>query len=384
VAAVLDFPVAQPVAEGSSKADISLSGTWQGFAGAMVLGSAQLRNVRTEMRGLHVPIEITSASLSLSPDSLQLQKLSARTGKTQWTGSVTIPRYCAVPDGPAPAAPSATPSVAPAARPACRFQFELAADQVSTQDLADWFIASPAKRPWYRMMNPGETPGASPWLELQAIGNLRVGRFGFGRLVATRVTTRAQVDHGRITLSPLAGQLLQGTHKGEWSIDFSGRSSSSSAVRYHGAGIFQNISLADLAGLMNNPWISGTADAKFDCEGTGDSLRDLLSHSDGEFDVSMRNGSLDRVEIPGAPAPLPVHHFSGSLVLRKGDWELSEGKLESLDGLYQVKGSASSAHGLDVLLRRGDEQSWLITGSLADPHVEPSAHPEHAANAIKP
>jgi hypothetical protein len=85
----------------------------------------------------------------------------------------------------------------------------------------------------------------------------------------------------------------------------------------------------------------------------------------------MRNGSLPHIEMPGAPMPLPVHRFSGDLRLAKGAWELSAGRLESRDGLYQVSGTVSSGSNFDLVLQRSDDLSWTITGPLADPQVTP-------------
>ena len=120
---------------------------------------------------------------------------------------------------------------------------------------------------------------------------------------------------------------------------------------------------------MNDAWITGTADGKFDLEGSADGFRELLARSDGKLQFVMRNGSLPHIRIPGSPAPLPVHRFSGDLHLKKGAWELSAGRLESRDGFYRVRGTASPASGLDFVLTRGDQRSWSLTGTLAKPHV---------------
>ena len=108
---VLGLPVMRPAAEGSAKLDVSVSGPWQGFAAPATLGTAQLRNVRAEMRGLNTPIEISSAAISLAPDAVLMQKISARTGSTHWSGRLTAPRHCA---------PTAHSS-----RPSPRLRFEL-------------------------------------------------------------------------------------------------------------------------------------------------------------------------------------------------------------------------------------------------------------------
>ncbi len=353
---VLGLPVAHPPAEGAAKLDVSVSGLWQGFAPPVALGTAQLRNVRAEMHGLNIPIEIGSATLSLAPDAMRMDKLSARTGSTHWSGWISAPRPCAV--------------------PTCVFQVDLTADQLSTGDLVEWFTPHPAKRAWYRILSPGELRGASPMLAIQAHGTLHVSRFGVKKLVATEIATQMDVDRGKVTLTALRGQLLQGAHQGNWTIDVSNRDAStqgasSQPVRYHGAGTLHDISLVQVGALMNDDWITGTADGKFELEGSGDSFHDLLARSDGKVQFVMRNGSLPHVEIPGSLAPLPVHRFTGELHLKKGAWELPAGRLESHDGIYQVRGLASLGKGFDFVLTRGDEKSWSLTGTLAKPHVTP-------------
>jgi len=392
---ILALPVARPAAEGEAKLDVSVSGPWQGFAAPTALGSAQLRNVRAEMRGLNTPLEIGSAVVFLTPDAVLMQKISARAGSAHWSGGVTAPRHCAA------------PGAASAAATNCVFQFDLTADQLSTGDLAEWFTPHPAKRPWYRILNSGEVQGPSPLLAIQAHGSLHVGRFGLKRVVATQVVTQVEVDRGKITLAALSAQLLQGTHQGNWIIDLSNhdasphdvsaQETSSQTLRYRGAGTLQDISLAQVGTFFSDTtsnttdeaWIAGTADGKFEVEGSGDSFRDLLARSDGKLQFVMRNGNLPRIEIPGSPVPLPVHRFAGELRLKKGAWELAASRLESRDGIYQVSGAASPSTGLDFVLTRGDEQSWTLTGTLVKPHVAPGSRTvakrtETDAKTVKP
>ncbi len=377
LANIFGLPVQHPTAQGSSKLDVSISGAWQGFAVPAILGNAQLRNVRAEVRGLNTPIEIDSAAMTLAPDTVSMQKISARTGGTHWTGGVIAPRHCA-------ASGTATNYA---------FKFDLAVDQFSTADLAAWFTPHPAKRPWYRLLDSNSVSNdasvPSPLLALQAHGNLHIGQFDLKNVIASQVVSRVEIDRGKITLNSLRAQILQGSHQGNWTIlvpnhDVSGHAASShdasvheawggiasaSSVRYHGEGTLHDISLARVGTLMNDDWITGTADANFDLDGVADSFRGLLTRSDGKLQFVMRNGSLTHIEIPGSPAPLPVHRFTGELRLKQGVWNLSGGSLESHDGLYQVSGSASAASGFDFTLTRGDDQSWTLTGTLPEPHI---------------
>ncbi len=344
-------PATQPAAEGLAKLDVSISGPWQGLAAPNALGTAQLKNVRAETRGLNSAIEIASAIVTLEPDVMSVLQLSAKIGDTHWSGSVRAPRHCA---------------------PGCLFQFDLTADRLSTGDLAEWFTPHPTKRPWYRILSSaeggaGEKASPSAPASLQARGRLSVAQFEIKKATATQVTTELTVDHGKIALSRLRGQFLQGTHLGNWTID-----ASKQPIEYHGSGTLQNISLERLGVLMNNAWITGNSDGIFDVDSSGGNVRDILSNADGKLQFTMRNGTFAHVEIPGAPAPLPVYRFSGDLQVKEGKWQLSAGKLESRDGLYQVSGTSSPGADIDFIFTRGDEQSWNITGTLAKPHAEPA------------
>jgi AsmA protein len=334
-----------PASEGLVKVAISVSGPWQGFAPPTILGNAQLRNVRAEMRGFNSPIEITAATIKLAPHAVLLEKVSAQTGSTHWDGSVTASRPCVA--------------------PTCVFEFDLAADRLSTGDFVAWFAPRPAKRPWYRLLNSTEQSGPSPLLTVHARGSLRIGQLQLKQVLASQITTQMELDRGKIRLTDLRGQLLQGTHQGNWIIDVS-----TQPPTYQAAGTLQNVSLAQVGVLLNDARVSGTADVKFSGTGSGNSFADLLEHASGKFQFIMKNGRLMHIDATGGTRPFTVHRFTGDLQLEKGDWELSSGKLESRDGIYQVTGTASSGSHLKFLLTRSDEQSWSLTGTLAKPRLE--------------
>jgi hypothetical protein len=343
IESALGLPSVRPAAEGDAKLDISISGAWQGLAAPNALGTAQLKNVRAEKHGLNTPIMISSATVVLGPEMFSMQKLSAQTGSTHWSGSVAAPRHCA---------------------PACAFQFDLTADRLSSENLAEWFIPHPAKRPWYRILNTGDPEGPSPLLTLRAHGSLRVARLDLKKMVATQVVTELSVDHAKVTLTGLHAALLQGTHLGNWTVD-----ASIKPPRYQGNGTLENISLAHLGALMSDPWIVGNADGSFDLDTSGGSFRELLGNSDGKMQFVMRNGSLTHVQLPGTHTPFSVYRFAGNLRAKKGVWDLSDGRLESRDGLYQMTGTAGLENGLNFVLTRSDDQAWNLTGTLAKPHI---------------
>ncbi len=381
---VLALPAARPAAEGAAKLDVSVSGPWTGFSPPSTLGTAQLHNVHAEMRGLNTPIELTSANVSLTPDAVLLQKIVAHTGEVRWTGTVTAPRQCAATAALSGIYASSGPAV-PTAAPICSFQFDLTADQLSTRDLADWFIPHPAKRPWYRILTSETSPGISPLLGIQARGNLHLGRFALKTITASQISSQVEIARGKITLTNLRAQLLQGTHQGNWIIDASNQDGSNQRVNYHATGTFHEIALQQLAALMNDPWITGTADATFDLDGSANTFSEVPANSDAKLQFVMRNGSLPHIALPGIPAPLSVHRFAGTLGLKKGAWDLARSQLETRDTSYQVSGTASPEGTVDFVLRNSEDQAWTLTGTLAKPRIanpDASDHAETDAKAV--
>ena len=332
-----------PVAEGSARLDVSVSGIWQGFAAPQAVGTAQLRNVRTGMRGLNPEVDIASAVLKLAPDTVSLEKITAQTGDTHWNGAVSAPRHCAA-EG-------------------CAFQFDLSADQLSADGFVEWFTPRPTKRPWYRILSASEPQGKSPLLAIRARGLLRVNRLSLKKVDASQIVAQVDLDRGKIALTGLRGQIFQGTHRGDWTIDVSNL-----PPHFQGNGEFQNVSLALVGAAMKDAWATGIADGKFAITTFGDKFADLLTHSDGELQFTLRNGTLTQVELPDAAKPFPVHLFTGNLKVKNGTWNLNAGKLESHDGRYQVSGTATPGR-LNFVMTRGDEQSWNITGTLLKPSV---------------
>jgi len=355
---VLALPFARPAADGAAKLDISVSGMWMEFAPPTSLGSAQLRNVRVETHGLSTPIEIASATVSLIPEAVQLQKIVARTGGTHWTGTVTAPRQCA-PAG---------------IDPNCAFQFDLTADQFSTGDLAGWFTPHAAQRPWYRILTSEASPGETPLLGIRATGTLRVGRFALKKLSVTQLATHVGTDRGKITLTDLHAQLLQGTHQGNWTVDVSSRdaisTSANPGIHYAGTGVLRGISLGQLGTLMGNSWIEGTADGTFNLNGSANSLSEVPARSDGKMQFAMRTGSLPHLKFPDAANPLLVQRFNGYLLLKKGVWELAGGKLQTQATTYQVNGTASAEGQLNFSIKHGNEESWALIGTISAPRLE--------------
>jgi hypothetical protein len=377
LARVSGIPAAHVGATGSAKLDLLVAGQWTGFASPITTGNGELHGVRAQMHGVNGPLEINSARVNLSDSETRLDAISASFVGTQWTGALSIPRPCVAPT-------------------ACTVSFDLHADEISTDQLNHWLNPSVTQRPWYRFSTT--TSGMHSFLAgLRASGTLAINRAIVRNLVATRVTTKLNLDQGKLRLSDLRADLLGGKHRGEWRADFTLK-----PPVYSGSGALDGSSLAQLADLMSDDWINGSANAKYQMELAGFSAADLTASAKGTLHFEMRDGVLPHIVV--ASVPLRVRRFTGLLSLSAGEIQLQDASLEAPAATYAVTGTASMTRKLDFrLVPEGSDSgetgvpagldgrdarppirsSLTVTGTLSDP-VLSTAHRSETEAALKP
>ena len=134
VARTAGLPAPQMAANGDAHISLQVGGSWADFAPPAVTGTAQLTSIHARLRGLRDPVEVTSANLSLTPDTTEVRKLTLVAAGNTWRGSMTLPRKCTTPH-------------------TCPIRFELRADEIATAALATAGPV-PGKQPWYRFLSP--------------------------------------------------------------------------------------------------------------------------------------------------------------------------------------------------------------------------------------
>lgn len=359
LARTVGLPASQPAASGLARLALHIDGKWKGFTPAVVTGTALLKGVRAELPGINAPLEIGLASLAFLPEGVSVRNIAASLSDTNWTGSLGIPRHCSL---------SAN----------CLVQFDLHADKIATDDLNQLFNPNAHKRPWYRWLALGNRSNPSLLGMLRATGELAVNRFAVRTVVGTKVTAKVDLAAGKLRLSDLRGEVLGGKHVGQWQADFS-----SKPPRYTGSGTVQNASLRQLAQLMNDGWITGTASASYHITASGYTAADLISSAGADLNVEAHDGSLPHVVLGDAATPLLIHRLAGQLVLADGQFDIREGKLETPGSIYQVSGTASLGRKLDIKLLRDATHGFSVTGTLTEPRVAAAVAPETRA-ALKP
>jgi len=343
-AQTVGLPAPAVTAEGAAKVDLQVAGAWNG-AVPLTTGKAQLRGVRADVNGLNAPLEIATADLAVDPQETRVTGVSAAIGSNALHGSLVVPRHCTQEDK-------------------CGVNFNLAADTLDTSALAGMVAASP-KQPWYRFLSSAAKPRMPFLAALRASGELSVGRLSIHNLSAGHISADVQLDAGTLQLSNLRADVLGGTHYGQWTADFSVQ-----PPAYTGSGVFSHIALAKLSEAMHDGWITGNATATFDVKAYGSSLPQVLLSASGGLQVEAHDASLPHVALAGAGSHLRVNHFTGNFALHDGAMEISEGKLEGAQGIYQVSGTASLTRTWNLQLARDSTHSFNLTGTLAAPRVE--------------
>jgi hypothetical protein len=349
----------QPAADGIAKVDLQIAGGWSGFTAPQVTGRVQLQSIRAEVRGLNAPVEISSANLVLTEESVKAQNLIASLSGSTWRGSLVLPRHCALPGS-------------------CPLSFDLHADEINTVELNQLLNPRPRKQPWYRFLSTSTQPTTPYLLTIRAAGKLSVDRLAIQNLVAERVSAQAVLENGQLSLSNLHADLLGGKHIGEWTADFTVK-----PPEYSGSGTLQLVDLRKLAEAMHDNWVTGTATATYRASASGMDAAELLSSAKANLRMEVRDGLLPHIVLAERNEPLRIHRLVGNFVLRDGRFEIQQGKLDTPGGIYQLSGTASLTRTLDLKLVRDGAPGFDITGPLTEPHVAPVKAQETQA-ALKP
>jgi hypothetical protein len=356
-AQMLGLPAPQVVAEGTSTVDLNLTGAWD-LAPPALSGTAQLRFVHAQVRGLNSPLQIRRADLVIDADAVRIKDLEALAGETSWRGSLLIPRPCAVPKS-------------------CRFQFHLHSPQVSAAALNRLFNPLAAKRPWYRILGL-DSASNSFFLKTSATGSIAIDKLILGNALCSRFSSDVDLEKAKVSLTNVRGNLLGGETVASWKADFSVR-----PPAYSGTGSFDGVSLSLIAGLMHSEWIDGSGSANYRFKTAGWNIYDLLNAANLNANFTMKDGVFPHVVLTDGAEPLRASVFSGQLALQQGNFSLEDTELITADGVFNLSGTASLAGDLDLKMTSENSTGYNLSGTLDQTRVSPITNPPTQA-ALKP
>jgi uncharacterized protein involved in outer membrane biogenesis len=352
------LPALKTTADGAALMNLEIAGPWAqrapNFSGPEITGTAKLRNVHVMVRGTRAPVEIATANLQLSPDVVQITKLSAKVADAAWTGSLEMPRGCGTPG-------------------ACEIHFNLNANQIVIGDLNQWLNPLPKERPWYQVLESSvQTPPT--FLEtLRASGHVATERLQMKNLALAHAVAAVQLDNGKLQISDLNGDALGGKFHGDWLADYSVKPATCS-----GSGKLNEATLSRLSDVMEdamkNASIEGTANANYQLKGP--CAAGFWQSAEGTLQFDVKDGFLSNISLAEDEGPLKITRMLGQARLHDGELEMKDVKLDSVAGKFLLSGTVSLQRELELKLARttsGPATGYAITGTLETPRVAPSA-----------
>ena len=352
----LHLPAPEVSAEGPVAVNLGMAGAWDGTM-RLTTGSAQLRGIHAQVRGLNALLVIHRAELTLDANSVRVKDLDASAGETSWRGSILIPRPCASSDS-------------------CSIQFHLRSPEVSAAALNDLLNPRAAKKPWYKFFAPGNTH--SYLLSVNANGKLAIDNLVLHSTNCQHFSADVGLEKGKLALANMRGDLLGGRVSATWKADFSAR-----PPVYAGTGSFEGTSLAETAALMHDRWIDGSGSATYNFKGAGWTSEDLLNSAELSATFTIKDGVFPHIALTASSSPLEARMFSGKIVLRQGIFSFEGAKLENAGGVYKISGTASMRGALNLKMSSENLSSYVVSGTLLSTRVSPVASSTTQA-ALKP
>ena len=185
-----------------------------------------------------------------------------------------------------------------------------------------------------------------------------------GNFTARNVSARVELQSGKLQISDLYAEFLGGRHRGEWQADFTVKPRA-----YAGSGSLERVTLSQLSQAMGDKWITGMATAQYHLSMSGNDKAQLLDSPEGTLQFDMRDGTLPHVTLASRSGSLQVHRFRGHMILRQGQLQFEQAKLEVPSGSYEVTGTASLGRKLNLSLGRNGAPAFAILGTLGAPRI---------------
>jgi hypothetical protein len=330
---------------GSAQLDLDVAGTWMGFAAPVPTGKIQVKTATAEVQGVSEPLQVGSAAVTLENQTVKLTSFSAGFTKGgQLSGAASFPVHCTGPEN-------------------CLLQFDVHAEDVSLARL-DQLLNPAFGQPWYHLLALARRH-EDILMKLEARGHFTVPRMELGPMTATNLNGSIELSSGKLRIPELRADLLGGHEDGSWLADFT-----VSPPRFMGNGVVSKIAMSQLGSLMHDNWATGSTDAQFSVVLAGLSADKLRSSASGSADFTWSNGALRHVSLDHRGTPIAFSKFVGKVALQDGVFTVSDGRMQAAGITYNVKGTASYDRSLAMKLERPSGPSYVVSGTLDNPHVQ--------------
>jgi AsmA protein len=186
---------------GTLSLNVHASGPLKNASAMKFSGTGELVNASVKTPTLTQALNVRSAGLRFTENSMSVDKLVASLGQSSATGNLTLRDFAA-------------PQV----------QFDITSPKIDVMQLQQITAAQPApqKRAAWSLVLPAYAavaPQPSILTRMTGTGTLTVGTLLYDQLVLSNVRSNVKLNRGLITLSPLTAQLYGGQETGAISLD---------------------------------------------------------------------------------------------------------------------------------------------------------------------
>ncbi len=299
--------------------------------GLEIAGRAVLRRARVRHALLTEPLDIASATVALTGDSLQVDDASLRLGRSALRGSVALRDF---------------------SNP--RLVFDLESPEA---DLDELFAVASNARTGGSPSRGAPAAGGASLAAMRADGRLRVGSATFGGLQLSRFDASVALTDGRLTFSPASVELYGGRGTGSAALDLA-----ATPVRFDADMSLEDVDVRSLlqAGIGYGEF-SGTGRLVARLSGEAGSVDGAIRAARGQGTVALRDGvvgrlnalkALERASVFGEQSlaalgarlsreGTPYSTLDGEWTLQDGTLRIVKSVLVAPDGEIQSSGPVS-------------------------------------------
>jgi uncharacterized protein involved in outer membrane biogenesis len=265
--------------DGSGKLSLNVtaSGPMKNSAAMQFSGNGQIQNASLKTQDLAKPLNIRSANLRFSQNSMLIEDLNASLDQTNASGSISIRNF---------AAP--------------QLQFNLNADKIDLAALQQMIGPQPQQNqraaldlfPRAYAAQPAPEPGILT--KTTGSGTVSIGQLTYDQLVLQNVKSQVSLDHGVIRLSPLTSTLYGGQQSG--SIIFDTR------VTPAAVNVSSKLQKVDANKLVSSvtslkETIYGMLAANANTSFRAASAADMAKSLSGTLNLDLSNGRIAKIDL---------------------------------------------------------------------------------------
>lgn len=315
---------------GNITLDLHATGPLKNTGAMTFSGSGALQNVSLKTPTLTQPLNVRSASLQFTQNSVNITNLAASLGSSSASGNVSMTNFQAP-----------------------NLKFALAINQLNVSELEQITGSSPQAKPpakqaegsWSLLPQAEAAPStpSQPGMLQSATGNgtVTIGTLTYQQTVLTNVRSNVSLNRGIIQLNPLTSQIFGGQESGSVTVD-TRPTPMTYAVNAKLNNVDANQLLSSVSSVKNT--LYGTVGAATNITFATPASGDIVQTLNGTMALNLVNGKIMKLDLPGELSR--IGKFGG--VSRKGYTAISK-----MSGTFDVRNGVADTNDLKAALDIG-------------------------------